>query len=409
MRTFFRTMVSAMLVALVLPSCIQDEEPNTECDIVSCELPEEMLVSAPKVENDRVTLNIQPDVDISCLTPRFVLTPGATISPANGSEQDFLNAPDHIVYYTVTSEDGQWKKSYAIRVVQVSTPSDIYGFNKTELDKNDKYSIFSELNEDGEFLMSWVSGNPGFVMCGQADLKAKRQYGDAYKDHIWEFFPTSAVYPEGTIRKKVDGTTLFFKDGELAKPEYIRLVTCTTGSFGSKVGMPIAAGNIFQGFFDLSMAVPRPREATKFGEPYRYKPLKLSATYRFKAGEVFTDEQGNVVPGRKDIFSVYAIFFESDANTEYIDSNVHYNDFQHPNMVALANLTDARETGLGDGDWTSFEIDFNYYEGKTVDPEKLAKGVYKLGIVIASSAEGDYFRGAVGSTLEIKDVKVKHQ
>ena len=174
--------------------------------------------------------------------------------------------------------------------------------------------------------------------------------------------------------------------------------------------MPIAAGNIFQGEFDLGSAVSQPREATRFGEPYNYKPVKLSGEYRFKAGDVFTDGKGNVVVGRKDIFSIYAIFFESDDDVKFIDSNVHYNDFMHPNMVALANLTDAHETGLGDDDWVKFEIEFDYDKyKKVVNADLLAKGVYRLGIVIASSAEGDYFRGAVGSTLDVRNIKVTNE
>ena len=65
--------------------------------------------------------------------------------------------------------------------------------------------------------------------------------------------------------------------------------------------------------------------------------------YRYEAGETFTDEKGKPVVGRTDIFSIYAIYFLTDDKVTYIDSNVHYNDFMHPNMVALANLTDARQ------------------------------------------------------------------
>ena len=68
--------------------------------------------------------------------------------------------------------------------------------------------------------------------------------------------------------------------------------------------MPIAAGNIFQGFFQTTIATQRPREATKFGEPYRYEPVSFSGSYRYTAGEIFTDENGNTVLGKKDIFSI---------------------------------------------------------------------------------------------------------
>lgn len=410
MNFVYKTVVVAATV-LAATSCIQDEALNTECDIITCSFPSEIVVSDPTITNNRVTVNVVPDADISKLAPTFTLTEGATISPASGSVQNFLNADDHTVNYTVTSQDGEWHKTYRVQVVQQLKPSE-YLFNKVELDPTKKYSIFNEYDENGNFLMAWSSGNPGYVMCGEANKAARAAYGkDNYKDHIWEFFPTLAVFPEGTTMKTDnDNVTSFVNGGKYAQPEYIRLVTRSTGGFGAQVKMPIAAGNIFQGEFDLGSAVSQPREATRFGEPYNYKPVKLSGEYRFKAGDVFTDGKGNVVVGRKDIFSIYAIFFESDDDVKFIDSNVHYNDFMHPNMVALANLTDAHETGLGDDDWVKFEIEFDYDKyKKAVNADLLAKGVYRLGIVIASSAEGDYFRGSVGSTLDVRNLKVTHE
>lgn len=410
MNFVYKTVVVAATV-LAATSCIQDEALNTECDIITCSFPSEIVVSDPTITNNRVTVNVVPDADISKLAPTFTLTKGATISPASGSVQNFLNADDHIVNYTVTSQDGEWHKTYRVQVVQQLKPSE-YLFNKVELDPTKKYSIFNEYDENGNFLMAWSSGNPGYVMCGEANKAARAAYGkDNYKDHIWEFFPTLAVFPEGTTMKTDnDNVTSFVNGGKYAQPEYIRLVTRSTGGFGAQVKMPIAAGNIFQGEFDLGSAVSQPREATRFGEPYNYKPVKLSGEYRFKAGDVFTDGKGNVVVGRKDIFSIYAIFFESDDDVKFIDSNVHYNDFMHPNMVALANLTDAHETGLDDDDWVKFEIEFDYDKyKKAVNADLLAKGVYRLGIVIASSAEGDYFRGAVGSTLDVRNIKVTNE
>ena len=410
MNFVYKTVVVAATV-LAATSCIQDEALNTECDIITCSFPSEIVVSDPTITNNRVTVNVVPDADISKLAPTFTLTEGATISPASGSVQNFLNADDHTVSYTVTSQDGEWHKTYRVQVVQQLKPSE-YLFNKVELDPTKKYSIFNEYDENGNFLMAWSSGNPGYVMCGEANKAARAAYGkDNYKDHIWEFFPTLAVFPEGTTMKTDnDNETSFVNGGKYAQPEYIRLVTRSTGGFGAQVKMPIAAGNIFQGEFDLGSAVSQPREATRFGEPYNYKPVKLSGEYRFKAGDVFTDGKGNVVVGRKDIFSIYAIFFESDDDVKFIDSNVHYNDFLHPNMVALANLTDAHETGLGDDDWVKFEIEFDYDKyKKAVNADLLAKGVYRLGIVIASSAEGDYFRGAVGSTLDVRNIKVTNE
>ena len=411
----YKTAVAAVVVLATATSCIQKEALNTECDILTCELPSDILMSSPQITNNKVIITVFPNVDITALAPVFTLTDGATISPASGSVQNFRAAENHTINYTVTSQDGEWSKTYPVVISQQEKPSE-YWFNKVELDPTRKYAIFNEY-EDGpdgkpQFLMSWASGNPGYVMCGEADKAAKKQYGtDSYKDHIWEFFPTLAVFPDGT-QTRIDSENVanFMNGDKYATPDYIRLVTRSTGGFGKMVKMPIAAGNIFQGQFDLEQAVQHPREATKFGEPYLYKPLKLEGEYRYISGETFTDEAGNPVPGQVDKFSIYAVFFLSSETTEFIDGNELHNNFQNPAMVALANLGDAHVTGLGGNDWVKFSIDFDYSAyNKVIDETQLALGKYKIGIVIASSAEGDYFRGAVGSTLDVRNLKIVHE
>ena len=418
MGNFFKICAVGLTAAIGITSCIQEEALNTECDILTCTVPESILESPVVVDNNTVTLRIRPTGDISQLAPEFTVTEGATITPASGTPQDFLNAENHTVYYTVTSQDGEWSKKYPVRVVQKEIPS-VYKFNGTRLnlgegDKGDKYSILVERDENGEEVMTWASGNPGFVMSGVADRNAQKDYGYpddplTYKQHIWKYFPTRAVYAEGVIQKKnpEDGYTYFYNpDGTYAKPEFIRLTTCSTGSFGSMVGMPIAAGNMFQGFFDLGQAIGNPLGATKFGEPYHYVPVKLQGRYRYKAGPVFKNKAGQVLD-RKDIFSIYALFFESEpGKVDYIDGTIHIDNFQHDNLVSVALMKDARESD----EWVTFEIPFEAaVNGSQLDREKLGQGLYKIGIVISSSIDGDTFQGAVGSTLDIADLKLVNE
>ena len=393
-----------LAIAAGLTSCIQDEALNTECDIESCTLPDStILASAVVIDNETVTIRIKPDADISALAPIFTITEGATISPESGSVHDFLNAEKHTIEYTVTSQDGEWSKTYPVRVLQKEVPSEFF-FNSNRLDSKDsKYTIFREKDEEGEIVMEWASGNPGFVMCGVADKNAKAEHGDSYKDFIWQYFPTVGVY-DATVQiipNESEGYK-YFSDA----PKFIRLTTCSTGSFGAMVKMPIAAGNIFQGVFDLSNAIAKPREATKFGEPYRYEPATLSGEYRYKRGEKFTDKSGKVVAGRQDIFSIYALFYESEPGVvDYLDVEIHKADFKPPNLVSIAIVKDPKVTGLEEGDWVKFEIPFERVEGKEIDREKLVKGQYKIGMVLSSSEWGDYFEGAVGSTLDIRNLK----
>ena len=95
----------ALLVVLTLfaTSCIKDEEPNTECDILSIIFPSDILLRQPYIsdkpekmgsgESEKVYYSIEvmvkAGVDVTKLAPEFTLTPGATISPESGVERDF--------------------------------------------------------------------------------------------------------------------------------------------------------------------------------------------------------------------------------------------------------------------------------------------------------------------------------
>ena len=90
MKSIFTTAIVAATLSVSITSCIADEALNTECDILTCTLPEGVLMSSPTITNDRVTLMALPDADISKLAPEFTITEGATITPASGSLQDLM-------------------------------------------------------------------------------------------------------------------------------------------------------------------------------------------------------------------------------------------------------------------------------------------------------------------------------
>ncbi len=102
------------LIATTISSCIKDEAPNAEADIVSCTLKEDVLKRPPIIENNKISLMVNKETDLSSLTPIFELTPGATINPPSNESNNFI-IPQ---VYTVTSEDGKWKKEYTIYVTK---------------------------------------------------------------------------------------------------------------------------------------------------------------------------------------------------------------------------------------------------------------------------------------------------
>ena len=84
-----------------LSSCFKEEPLNAECDIeaawVHVDKPEDVffnntdtLVDVMSAENT-IVFTKKPDADVTAMAPWFRLTPGARITPENGSEHDFSN------------------------------------------------------------------------------------------------------------------------------------------------------------------------------------------------------------------------------------------------------------------------------------------------------------------------------
>ena len=242
--------VVATLLSTTLTSCFKEEPLNAECDIeqayIHLDNPLEMffqksdtLVSVLSTAED-INFVVRKSTDLTSLAPKFRMTPGATIYPDNGSEQDFSNGP---IVYTVTSEDKQYKRSYRINFV---SNKDIMEYNFDHFFLNvspapaNKYYVWSDVDSEGNLLNNWANGNPGYRL-------AK---GSA----------TPEEYP----------TVPFSEQGH---ETCVKLTTSDTGDFGRRMKMPIAAGNLFIGEFDMSKALVANAAgvkgvlATKFGLP----------------------------------------------------------------------------------------------------------------------------------------------
>ena len=314
-----------------------------------------------------IYIEVNNGTDLTRLAPTFELTEGASIEPANGSTQNFTNP----VRYTVTSEDKNWHRTYAINIHYPETKSipTVFNFENVKTvpyNKNEYYVLYEAAS--GYSTLTWSSGNQGFALTGS---------GYTPND-----FPTS-ISPNGRT-----GNCL-------------QLITRKTGSLGTLVGMPIAAGNLFIGSFDIGSAMSDALSATKFGTTFYYEPIKLVGYYKYKAGPEFYENGEST--NRKDVFNIYALFYEKTKDVQMLDGHIAKNNYEHENMVAAAVITDTHETS----EWTRFELDFNYeHYGKTIDPQKLANGGYNVSIVLSASKDGDVFQGAPGSTLLIDDLEL---
>ncbi len=349
-------------VGLSLTACIREEAPNAEADILSCVVPGDVLRADPEISNETVLLYVRSEAEVEALAPEFTLTEGATIVPASGTTRDFSRPQ----VYTVTSEDGLWEKNYTVRCV-LSSVGTYYDFERVRMEpRNGRFQIFYDLFSGDT--IDWASANAGYALTGMASSP--------------EEYPTTQ-WPDGY------------------KGKCARLETRSTGTFGGWVGMDLAAGNLFIGAFDVANALSNAPKAAHFGKPFEHVPTYLSGYYKYRAGDCYI-QNGEAVSGRKDQCDIYAVFYETDENTPYLDGS---NALTHPNLVALARITDQRESD----EWVHFNIPFVRQEGKEIDEEKLRGGGYRLGVVFTSSIKGDLFEGAVGSTLLIDEVEVSYE
>ena len=146
-----RILFSALLafVCLTLASCFKDEAPNTECDVLEAWVGDEYagyfsqksdmhIADVPSGEQQLV-FTVRLLSELPQVSVHFNLTPGATITPANGSVQDFSKGP---VTYTVTSEDGQWHRTYQVEFREMAHPSNEYDFEHFELNDKQKYYVW---------------------------------------------------------------------------------------------------------------------------------------------------------------------------------------------------------------------------------------------------------------------------
>jgi len=366
MKTFRFIPAVVLSAGLLFNSCIREEAPNMEADIESVTIAnaESLLQTEPVVEDNTVTFRIKEFPGNYLFAPEFKLSDGATISPASGTIMDFSEPRK----YTVTSQDGAWKKEYIVTFVidNETIIKGYYPFENVDIVSRGKYHDFYELI-DGNKVKEWSNANSGYSL---------------------------SLLFSGQTQEPTAYPTYQISDGY--RGNAVRLVTKDTGATGRGFGSPLAAGNFFLGTFSLN--VFSPLSSTKFGIPYTIKkaPKSIIGYYRYKAGEDFQNNSGSSAL-TKDTWNAYAILFEKADRNNYLLGDHNFADAR---MVSVAKLKDAdRKEASG---WTKFEFPFEFVSGKSFDPTK----EYMFTIVFTSSIEGDKFNGAVGSTLDIDEVQI---
>ncbi|MBQ6190212.1 MAG: PCMD domain-containing protein [Bacteroidaceae bacterium] len=382
---------SLALLGMLMGSCIGDEPLNAECDIeeVSLTMADAESVFYHEYDTlqvvssavDSVGFLIRYDKNVGELPLNLKLTPGAKpyimengeyVPFKQGSLVDFSN--EQVRQFRIVSQDGRWARLYRINIVHDQAPEREHlfmniTFDYFELNSTGKYHVWYGVEENSINYDQWATGNPGFNL-SKSSAKV-------------EEYPTLGVQTGG-----VDGGP------------YLKLETRDTGAFGRMVNMRLAAGNLFIGTFDVANALKDAMAATRFGLPFKHKPVKVTGWYKFKAGERFQDRKGNAVD-RVDQPDIYCVMYRNqDADGNQV---LLYGDdvLTSPAIVGLARITGVVETD----EWTSFEMSLNYTS--ELDSELLENNGYSMTISFASSIEGASFEGAPGSVFCVDNVTIE--
>lgn len=372
--------VGAGLLTFSLASCIQDEALNQEAAIDGC-TGSHIQQATINAENHTIQLYVSGGVNLQRVEIHFELPEGATVAPltnSRGDEAPFYNFSEKQTrQFKVVSEDQANTAVYQVSLWQTQLPTK-YHFEL--LSSENPYHILYEI-QDGKRL-EWASGNPGFKLTGQA----------------------------GGENAALNYPTVQMKDGGSDGGKYVKLETKDTGPFGAMASMYIAAGNLFIGSFDVKSALSNPLTATQLGFPFFEEPVSLEGYYKFQRGAVY-EENNTPVPGMQDECDIYGVLYEVDEKVNSLDGG---NSLTSDRIVLMARFKadqGAQYEPAVKGDylpekkeWTKFKFPFVARNGKTVDAEKLKRGGYKLAIVFSSSVNGNYFKGAIGSTLCVDEV-----
>ena len=392
-KTIVRIIFALAMPLMVFTSCIKDELPNTEADILDIILDKDVIISK-KIENERITVFISPGAYGDRKNIRnisYVLSEGATIIRGNDSYDYSIS---HEI--EVMSEDGNWKKTHEVRILEMAFPTDYYFENWSE--NRSSTGVYDEcferlMDDEGNEsdLYIWASGNMGYRITG------KGQNPDDY--------PTYKTLSQDDANNGAYATIL--------ETRYV-------GKIGQ--GSPLAAGNMFIGEFSGKgiNIMKEQMKATRFGMPFNKIPKTLKAWFKYKSGGVINEynADGDIVGtytdpangSNQDYAAIYAIMFDNVKAKDLYGKN--YLDgstiLSSPAEVGRAILTDNDKYGTPTNEhgypneYIYKELPFTF--SKAIDPDRLAKYEYSIAIVFSSSYYGAEFKGAPGSKLWVDDV-----
>lgn len=304
------------------------------------------------IDSEKGEVQVFTSGDLSKLTFPLTLkteievSEGATVEPASGTTLTFKD-PEDFVKLKVTSEDGSNSVEYIFTIRDRQVPN--AGFENWFQETGMNSQLFQEPGKYKESTV-WATANMG-----------------------------TSIY-------SVYGTTPL-KEGDNTS---IKIETVST------VGMPLVAGALYIGEFDINSAMKDPTNpvaAAKLGIPFYERPKSVKFKYKYKAGaqmiQAVPKEPGNLFGGfdvsnieGKDKFGIEIALEKREGENVTVVAKTKFQSDQDVDKLTEKILT------------------FDYLSGETPT---------HFYISFSPSFDGGTFKGAVGSTLTIDDVEIIYE
>lgn len=367
-----KTLLTTCIAMMLATSCIKEEGPDREADILEISIDDprylRTIISEQTNEISFTMAGDISDLENGFIAPKIEVSPNATVEPASLEAAQLTN---YKRFYTVTAEDGA-QKVYLLSVDHYKPLLQDFEEWDEVTTGNHKYEIPKD--------RMWTNANEGVDILYRPNTPFPTRY------------TTEDIYPES----------------EGSKALVLETVKGNESSYDI-MNIPVYAGNMFRGVFDVTDALSDPLSTTLFGQPHPEflgKALALVAYYKYRSGDTYmTYEKVN---GKKiiekienrqrlDKPDIYAVLFKVEKGSDEKGFLTAHDIKTSDKIVATAFMADRGEKE----EWEKLVTKFTYKEELDFD-----KYDYKLTVVLTSSEDGGLYQGAIGSKLIVDDLRV---
>lgn len=439
--------------------------PSTECELLAFNIgrlvPNYTKVDelGTKIDTETHTVTIKLLEDDGCyplsIYPIYTYSDYASISTQNGGTEPLIFETDQSTQtVTVLAQDKTTSSSWTIKLQAPpkEAQANVTDFKVTSISQGSQIGSVSKNDDTGVIKLN-LSSTPtfpievGYSMTLSSKASSELPSRGTLSFNSYADIRTFTVTAQNGMTKswkikpvyepQLENWTLdsWTKDSgygldiptsngvwATANNTFTSMTTPTTGVSGLAAKLesknaPIiktfAAGSVFTGWFDTenaaSLGLSDPVKLTHFGVPWesssKIKGVEVDISYHPGAGA--GSDNGSI--------QIYLLRYDGSGKIVFHGNKPGTNTpHEENNAIAVANgyMLIGTQAGTGsngtpitvvpDGTWTRVFVPFNY-SGST------APAYTHLSVCFSSSYEGDSFKGAVGSTMKVDNVKIVYE